>query len=107
MKKWIALSALVISSGFISLPSYAQPQTATKAPSISAEARKAMPRVNINTADAKTLDDGLIGVGPAKAEAIIAWRKQKGPFKTIADLTAVKGMGPALIERNKDRLSLR
>ena len=107
MKKWIALSALVISSGFVSLPSYAQPPSATKTTGMTAETRKATPRININTADAKTLDDGLIGVGPAKAEAIIAWRKQKGPFKTIADLAAVKGMGPALIERNKDRLSLR
>jgi len=107
MKKWIVLSALVISTGLVSLPSYAQPQMSAKASGISTETRKAVTRININTADAKTLDDGLVGVGPAKAKAIIAWRKQKGPFKTIADLTAVKGMGPALIERNKDRLSLR
>lgn len=107
MKKWIALSALVISSGLVSLPSYALPKTEAKTSGMTAETRKATPRVNINTADAKALDDGLVGVGPAKAEAIIAWRKQKGPFKTIADLTAVKGMGPALVERNKDRLSLR
>lgn len=107
MKKWIVLSAFAISMGLTSLPSYAQSPAAVKVSGMSTEARKATPRININTADAKTLDDGLVGVGPAKAEAIIAWRKQKGPFKTIADLSAVKGMGPALIERNKDRVSLR
>ncbi|MES2907903.1 MAG: ComEA family DNA-binding protein [Pseudomonadota bacterium] len=101
------MTAFVISSGLASLPSYALPQTATKASGMNAETRRAMPRININTADAKTLDDGLVGVGPAKAEAIIAWRRQKGPFRSIADLTSVKGMGPALIEQNKDRISLR
>lgn len=107
MKKWIVLTAFVISSGLASLPAYAAPQTTTKASGMSTETRKAIPRININTADARALDHGLVGVGPAKAEAIIAWRKQKGPFKSIAELTSVKGMGPALIERNKDRMSLR
>ena len=107
MKKWIVSSALIISSSLAALPCYAVPHTASKASGIGTEVRQSAPRININTADAKTLDDGLLGVGPAKAEAIIAWRKQKGPFKSIADLSAVKGMGPALVERNKDRLSLR
>ena len=107
MKKWIVLSAWLISSGFVSMPAYAQPSSAIKVTGMPTETRNASFRININTADAKTLDEGLIGVGPAKAKAIIAWRKQNGSFKTIAGLAAVKGMGPALVERNKDRLSLR
>lgn len=107
MKKWILLSAFAISSALVSLPSHALTASPIKPISLASPGNKVAARININTADAKTLDNGLLGVGPAKAEAIIAWRRQKGPFKSIADLSAVKGMGPALIERNKDRLSLR
>lgn len=64
-------------------------------------------RVNINTADAESLSDGLLGVGPAKAAAIVAWRRQNGPFRNMAQLMDVKGIGPALLERNRDRIALR
>ncbi|MEK6787946.1 MAG: ComEA family DNA-binding protein [Pseudomonadota bacterium] len=107
MKKWIVLSAWVLGASFWAAPSYAVPQATAKTSAVAADARKSLPRININTADAKTLDEGLLGVGPAKAQAIIDWRKQKGPFKTVAGLMAVKGMGASLIERNKDRLSVR
>ncbi len=62
--------------------------------------------ININTADAATLSD-LHGIGPAKAEAIIAHRKQHGPFKSIEQLADVKGIGDALIEKNRGRISIR
>ena len=45
--------------------------------------------VNVNTADAATISAELQGIGLAKAEAIVAYREQHGPFKTRADLTAV------------------
>lgn len=107
MKKWIVLNALLMSAVTAAFPLQALAQPSSKVSVAQTESRKAISRININTADAKMLDEGLLGVGPAKAQAIIAWRKQKGPFKAIAELSAVKGMGPALIERNKDRISLR
>ena len=107
MKKWIIFNAMLLGAGMLSLPTQALAQPPSKVAGVQAESRKVVSRININTADAKTLDEGLLGVGPAKAQAIIAWRKQKGPFKAIAELSAVKGMGPALIERNKDRITLR
>jgi competence protein ComEA len=61
-------------------------------------------RVNINTADAATLDRVLDGVGPSKAEAIIAYRKANGPFRSIDQLASVKGIGLATVERNRDRI---
>ncbi len=56
--------------------------------------------VNINTADAKTLDK-LEGVGPAKAEAIIKYRTEKGGFKTPDELKKVPGVGDSIYEANK------
>jgi competence protein ComEA len=57
--------------------------------------------VDINSADAKTLSKSLKGVGPRKAEAIVAYRKEKGPFKTYKDLAKVKGIGIKTAENNK------
>ena len=60
--------------------------------------------VNINTADAKTLATNIKGVGERKAEAIVQYRTQHGPFRSADDLTKVKGIGPQLIEKNRDIL---
>lgn len=62
--------------------------------------------VNINTADAATLSNSLDGIGPAKAKAIVAYREEHGPFKTVADLSNVKGVGPATLERNRSAILL-
>lgn len=60
--------------------------------------------VDINTADAETLAAGLNGVGLSKAEAIVAYRKANGPFTSAEDLTQVKGIGPALVDKNRDNI---
>ena len=62
--------------------------------------------VNINTADAATLAEGLNGVGIKKAQAIVDYRKKHGAFKSINDLANVKGMSDKLIEKNKDVITL-
>jgi len=62
--------------------------------------------VNINTADAQSLSDGLNGVGIKKAQAIISWRDANGQFKTANDLTQVKGIGAKTVEKNKDDIQL-
>ena len=63
-------------------------------------------KVNINTADAATLDRVLIGVGPSKAEAIVAYRKQNGAFRSADQMVGVKGIGLATVEKNRDRIML-
>ena len=63
--------------------------------------------VNINTADADTIADVLQGVGPAKANAIVAHRKAHGAFKSVEQLGDVAGIAPKTIERNRKRISLR
>lgn len=62
-------------------------------------------KVNINEADAATLA-GLSGIGEARAEAIIAYRKAHGPFRSIDDLVNVKGIGPAFLDKNRDQLTV-
>jgi len=61
-------------------------------------------KVNINSADAATLDRVLDGVGPSKAEAIVAYRKANGAFRSMEQLAAVKGIGLSTVERNRERI---
>ena len=63
-------------------------------------------QVNINSADADTLSNELSGIGQSKAEAIVAYREQHGPYKQIEDLANVKGIGMSTIEKNKTKMSL-
>ena len=60
--------------------------------------------VNVNTADAKTLAQNIKGIGPKKAQAIVNYRTQYGPFKSGQDLTKVKGIGQKIIDKNKSDL---
>ena len=62
--------------------------------------------VNINKADAATLQHYLNGVGAAKAEAIVAYRNKHGRFKSVDDLQKVKGIGEVTIRKNRDNLSV-
>jgi competence ComEA-like helix-hairpin-helix protein len=54
--------------------------------------------VNVNVADSEQLKL-LPGVGPAKAQAILEYRKAKGPFKKVEDLLGVSGIGERALER--------
>ena len=60
--------------------------------------------VDVNTADAKTIARELDGVGLSKAQAIVDYRKENGPFRSAEDLTRVKGLGQKTVERNKQNL---
>jgi len=82
MKLLSALSALIC---FVPLAAWAGP-------------------VDINTADAATLAKELNGVGPARAQAIVAYRTQNGPFKSVDDLALVKNMPKKIIEANRENI---
>src|SRR3546814_18128720 len=62
-------------------------------------------RININTADVDTIDRVMVNVGPAKAEAIVAYRKKNGAFKSAEQLAKVKGIGLKKVEKNSAGLS--
>lgn len=61
-------------------------------------------KININSADQSILQT-LNGVGPAKAESIIAYREEHGPFSSLDQLLEVKGIGEKTIEGWKDKIS--
>jgi len=66
----------------------------------------AMAAVNINTA---TQDEFIAlhkGLGPAKAQAIIDYRKANGPFKSVDDLKHVKGIGAKRLEKLRPELTV-
>jgi competence protein ComEA len=63
-------------------------------------------KVNVNTADAATIDRVLLNVGPSKAEAIVAYRKANGAFKSLEQLALVKGIGLKTVEKNRDRIAI-
>lgn len=60
--------------------------------------------VNINTADAASLARELVGIGDTRAKAIVEYRTQNGPFRSIEELALVKGIGPRVIEQNRANL---
>ncbi|MGQ3480541.1 ComEA family DNA-binding protein [Paenibacillus sp. TY11] len=62
-------------------------------------------KVNINTATAAELME-LPGVGAKKAEAILNYRNQHGPFKRVNDLDQVKGIGAKMLSKMKPYVSL-
>lgn len=62
-------------------------------------------KININTASASELE-ALPGIGPSKAAAIVEYRKQNGPFKTLDDLVNVSGIGDKSLENIKPKASV-
>jgi competence protein ComEA len=59
--------------------------------------------ININIALAEELMQ-LKGIGEKKAETIIQFRENNGPFEVPEDLMKVPGIGPKTFEANKDRI---
>jgi len=62
--------------------------------------------VDLNTADAETLARELKGIGPAKAEAIVAWREANGPFSSPDEIVLVRGIGERVLEDNREFLQV-
>ncbi len=84
---WRSLGAVLTASVWLASPALAGP-------------------VNVNSADVRTLQKELVGIGPAKAQAIVMARDKNGPFKSLEEVARVKGVGKKLVERNRGNLRL-
>jgi len=70
--------------------------TASAVPSSAAS--NAMHQIDLNSADAATLET-LPGIGPSRAQAILDYRQAHGPFATVDALHHVRGFGRVTMER--------
>lgn len=62
-------------------------------------------KININTADSKTLQN-ITGIGEKKAQDIINYRQQSGGFKSIEEIKNIKGIGDATFEKMKNQITI-
>ena len=61
--------------------------------------------VNLNIASSEELQL-LPGIGEVRAAQIVAIRKERGGFKSVSELTEVKGIGDAMMERLRGHVTL-
>jgi comEA protein len=63
-------------------------------------------KININTATAQQLSDGLDGVGEVMAKRIIEYREKNGSFRSIEETKNVQGIGDKTFEKLKDQITV-
>ncbi|PXF63057.1 ComEA family DNA-binding protein [Kangiella spongicola] len=68
--------------------------------------QQSISKVNINKASAAEIAAALKGIGLKKAQAIVDYRKKFGDFKTVDELTAVKGIGQKTLQNNRQKISI-
>ncbi|EEL68853.1 MULTISPECIES: helix-hairpin-helix domain-containing protein [Bacillus] len=60
-------------------------------------------KVQINTASKEQLEK-ITGIGSRKAESILKYREEHGPFQKIEDLLEIDGIGAKSLEKIKDQI---
>jgi competence protein ComEA len=97
---FVLIGALMLSLGFTPAMLNAKSADAKTADAAATETQAksaAVQQIDINKADVEMLTQ-IPGIGPKTAEAIVAYRKDVGTFKTIEELVEVKGIGPKKLE---------
>jgi len=76
-------------------------------PALAAANKKKPPvkPVNINTATSEELQQ-VPGIGPATAQKILQMRKSYGPFKSVDDLLAIRGLGQKRLDKMRKYLTV-
>ena len=81
-------------------------ETEQKEQELPEEQQEADARVNINTAGVEELMT-LKGVGESRAQAIIAWRTEQGPFEKPEDIMQIAGIKEGIYAKIKDQIKVR
>lgn len=100
------LASALVATTLVSSPLFAETAKPVDAAKPVAVQTAAVTPVNINSADAQTIADRLNGVGLKKAQAIVTYREQHGPFKAAEELVNVAGIGTATLEKNRSAISV-
>lgn len=82
------------------------PPKPKKAPKAAKGKKEISGKLNLNTATVEQLTL-LPGVGPSKAERVLAWRTKNGEFKRVADLRKVKGFGYKTLKKLEPYLDVK
>lgn len=98
---------LALALGLLGPGALAQGQSGPAAQKVAAaDTASVSAGVDINRAAASEIASALTGIGLRKAEALVRYREQFGPFESVQELTEVKGIGPATLERNRGLIRL-
>lgn len=57
-------------------------------------------KINLNKASIEELAHSMKGIGKKRAEAIVAYRQQHGPFKSLQELALVRGFGAHFVHQH-------
>jgi len=98
--------ALLTSASIAVVAAPAANSEAVSSPLVTQAAASVSGTIDLNSADAATLQRELAGVGKAKADAIVAYRESNGPFSSVEELLEVKGIGKSIVDRNRDKLEV-
>lgn len=74
--------------------------------SISSKAAASGGKINLNTATAQQLSDGLNGVGEVLAKRIVDYRETHGRFQSVSELKNVTGIGEKLYAKIQNQVTV-
>ena len=83
----------------------AQDQQSTVLSDISTDSQSGH-KININTASAQELQDGLDGIGTVLAQRIVDYREKNGPFHSAEEIKNVAGIGDIIFEHIRGSITV-
>lgn len=101
----LLLTGIIILCSAFDAPSQPVTVKTTACEITSSAPEKALPAVNVNTAGIDELIT-LNGIGEKKAQAIIDYRSENGPFVSLGELCEVSGIGEEIIVNNSGRITV-
>ena len=100
----MSMRSAVVGPGSTGVPPEGEPPTTPSSPGGESPAAGSG-TVNLNTASQTELET-LPGVGPVTAKSILDWRQRNGRFTSVDQLTEVDGIGPARLEKLRDKVTV-